>query len=185
MLPTDEELYHKYLLGDVEVIDDLLIRHKEGLTWFLYGVVHNMEDAEDLMMDTFALLLAKRVKFHQKSSFKTWLYGIGRMLARNYLRKHSRNSMVVLEDEQISSNLVELEMDFLVKERNRKLMLTMKQLKPEYAEVLYLSFFEQMSTSEIAKVMKCSIKQVYNMTERAKKQLKELADDNLSIGSGS
>ena len=84
---SDEQLYINFLHSDNEALDELLVRHKEGLTWFLYGIVKNLEDAEDLMMDTFALLITKRVNFRNDSSFKTWLYGIGRNLSKKHIRK--------------------------------------------------------------------------------------------------
>lgn len=178
---TDEELYSRYLQGDNEAIDELLVRHKEGLTWFLYGVIHNKDDAEDLMMDTFALLLAKRVKFRNNSSFKTWLYGIGRNLANNFARKHKALLMERSELEQNSKETAELDTQLLTEERNQKLYLAMKRLKPEYAEVLYLSYFEQMDAKQIAMVMKCTVKKVYNLTDRAKAKLKELVDGAVSL----
>lgn len=181
MFQTDEQLYHRYLLGENEAIDELLIRHKEGLTWFLYEVVHNFEDAEDLMMDTFALLLSKRVSFRQESTFKTWLYGIGRKLANNYVRKHKAVLFDKEEEERQPAGVTGPEEDLMTKERNQKLMLAIKKLKPEYAQVLYLGYFEQMGAAQMAKIMKRSVKQVYNLTERAKTQLKELVDESISL----
>lgn len=181
MLPTDEQLYHRYLMGENEAIDELLIRHKDGLVWFLYGVVHNAEDAEDLMMDTFALLLARRVKFRGESSFKTWLYGIGRKLAANYLRKHRMESLETVEEELLPSVAAGPEENLIEKERNQKLMLALQKMKPDYAQVLYLGYFEQMNAAQIAKVMKRSVRQVYNLTDRAKTRLKELVDESVSF----
>ena len=51
MNETDEILYRRFLSegneGDFRV---LLERHRESLTLFLYGFVHSMEDAEDLIL---------------------------------------------------------------------------------------------------------------------------------------
>ena len=55
MLCTDEELYREYLeRGKQEALRCLFDRYSEGLMLFLFGYVHSMEDAEELMIDSFA-----------------------------------------------------------------------------------------------------------------------------------
>lgn len=172
-MDTDELIYNRYLQGDEEALDELLLRHKEGLTFFLLGYVHRMEDAEDLMMDTFAVLLEKKVKFKKQSSFKTWLYGIGRNLARNYLRKNRMVSFEDLEESKISGEN-EPETLFCAEEERKILYDALKSLKEEYRTALYLAYFEKMDAQQIAVVMKKNIKQIYNLMARGKEQLREL-----------
>ena len=55
MHETDEQIYSRFLAEGCE--DDLRIlleRHRDGLILFLFSFVHNMEDAEELMLDAFA-----------------------------------------------------------------------------------------------------------------------------------
>ena len=49
----------------------------------------------------------------------------------------------------------------------------LNSIPEEYATVLYLQYIEQLSTEQIAKVMKKTVKQVYNLTARAKAQMKK------------
>ena len=176
-MPTDEQLYSRFIHGETEALDELLLRHKDGLTWFLYGIVKNMEDAEDLMMDTFALLITKRLNFKNDSSFKTWLYGVGRNLARKHLRKNhylNEKELVVLPDsykEVIGAS--DLLTDVIKTEDVSRLYGALNSIPEEYATVLYLQYIEQLSTEQIAKVMKKTVKQVYNLTARAKAQMKK------------
>ena len=78
MHETDELIYSRYL---AEHSDDdfriLLERHRESLMLFLMSFVHNMEDAEELMLDAYAEVAAG-TSFSGKSSFKTWLFSIGK-----------------------------------------------------------------------------------------------------------
>jgi len=39
VMPTDEQMYSRFIHGETEALDELLLRHKDGLTWFLYGIV--------------------------------------------------------------------------------------------------------------------------------------------------
>ena len=50
MNETDELVYSRFLTeGNEQDLKILLLRHRESLTLFLNGYVHNMNDAEELM----------------------------------------------------------------------------------------------------------------------------------------
>ncbi len=96
---TDEELYQRFLReGKSEYIQDLLERYRESLTLFLYGYVHNMDDAEELMLDAFAIAVSKTASFRGKSSFKTWLFGIGKNQAFHFMRRQKHTVEQHLDD---------------------------------------------------------------------------------------
>lgn len=78
MQETDEMLYRRFLDGDKDALDELLERYAGGLMLFLRGYVDCMEDAEDLMMDSFVAIATKKSWNLKGSSFKTWLFAIGR-----------------------------------------------------------------------------------------------------------
>ena len=48
----------------------------------------------------------------------------------------------------------------------------MRELKPEYFQVLYLVYFEDFSNKEIATIMKKNKRQIENLIYRAKNALK-------------
>lgn len=176
-MPTDEQLYSRFIHGESDALDELLIRHKDGLTWFLYGIVKNVEDAEDLMMDTFALLITKKVNFKNNSSFKTWLYGIGRNLAKKHVRKsHYANEQIMntlpekyMEQLEDSDLLV----DVIKAEDSGRLYAALNAIPEEYATAIYLQYIERLSSEQTAKIMKKSLKQIYNLTSRAKVRLRQ------------
>lgn len=174
---SDEQLYNDFLHGDNEALDELLVRYKDGLTWFLYGIVRNMEDAEDLMMDTFALLITKRLNFRNDSTFKTWLYGVGRNLARKHLRKsHCVNGHELVIVPEIYKEVIgsgDLLEDIIISEDVDQLYSALHSIPEEYATVLYLQYIEQLNTKQVARVMKKTVKQIYNLTARAKVQMKK------------
>ena len=88
MIETDELIYRRFLNGHSEAdLRILLERHRESLILFLNGYVHNLADAEELMLDAYAQAAAG-AGFSGKSSFKTWLFAIGKKLALARLRKN-------------------------------------------------------------------------------------------------
>ena len=84
--------------GDVHGLDEIIIEYSDGLILYLTSVVGNIQTAEELAEDTFVLLGTKKPKFREKSSFKTWLYAIGRNIAIDHLRKYTKKSCVSIED---------------------------------------------------------------------------------------
>ena len=169
---TDEELYRAYLKqGDQDALRCLLERHREGLTLFLFGLVRSPEDAEDLMLDAFAEAAAGPTVFSGKSSFKTWLFSIGKHLAMKRLRRERRElPLQELSAREIDERLPETQL--LREERNRALYLALERIAPEYREVLQLQYLEDMSPAEIAQVTGKRVKQIYNLSERGKRALR-------------
>ena len=66
--PGDDELYSRFLAGDVPAYDDLLIRYGDNLTWYLYGYLHNLQDSEDLMIEAFARVMMIGIIFQKCAS---------------------------------------------------------------------------------------------------------------------
>ena len=73
--------YRRFLEGDNDGIVQIIKEHKDGLILYLNNFVVNIHLAEDLTEDTFVKLIANRSRFSGKSTFKTWLYAIGRNVA--------------------------------------------------------------------------------------------------------
>ena len=61
----------------------------------------------------------------------------------------------------------------LHRERDRRLYQAMEQLNPDYRQALYLMYFEEMTADEAAQVMDRNRKQIYNLTDRGRKALRE------------
>ncbi len=168
MRESDEELYRLYLAeGSEDALRELLLRHRESLTLFLFGYVRNMEDAEELMLDAFAAAAARTSAYTGRSSFRTWLFGVGRHLALRQLKRRREPPRPEPVDNGGSP-----ELELMRSEQKRLLYAAMERLHPEYRQALYLLYFEDMEVGEVSRVMGKTRKQVYNLTERGKKALR-------------
>lgn len=169
---TDEIIFERYLkTGNNDDLKELLARYREELCFFLFRMVRNMEDAEELMLDAYAGASSGRNTFEGRSGFKTWLFGIGRNLALKHLRK--QHFFLFSLNEEITSGEGMPELTILKDERNRMLYEALDRINPDYRQALHLCYFENMSEDDIAVVLKKSKKQVYNLMARGKKALKE------------
>ena len=170
MFETDETLYRRYLTEHKEEDFRILLeRHRESLTLFLCSYVRSLEDAEELMLDAYAAAAAGPTVFSGRSSFKTWLFSIGKKLALMHLRK-ARTS-VPLPPAETDGETAELAL--LRDERDRTLYRALDRLNGDYRQILILLYFERMSHEEAGRVMRKTRKQIYNLAERGRKALKE------------
>jgi RNA polymerase sigma-70 factor (ECF subfamily) len=134
--------------------------------------VQNIHTAEDLTEDVFFELMKKRPRFSGKSTFKTWLYAIGRNLTAKYIRSHSMLQVVPLESQEYLADEEKIECSLIHNEQKRIVHLALHSLKPEYRQVLYLNYFEGFSNMETAQIMHKSDKQIRDLIYHAKKALK-------------
>ena len=84
--------------GDDSGLDEIIMDYSDGLMLYLTSIVGNIWTAEELTEDTFVLLGTKKPKYKGNSSFKTWLYTIGRNLALKHLKKAAKYSAVPIEE---------------------------------------------------------------------------------------
>lgn len=174
-MDRDEICYGRFLHGDHQALEELIGIHRDSLTMFLYSYVHNMTEAENLMIDTFAQLVVRGGGFQGKSSLKTYLFTIGRNEALRYLKKNRNHLSLETLGEHLQGNSPAC-FELFREERNRQLYGAMERLKQEYREVLFLLYFEDASYREAGQIMKKSEKQITNLVYRAKKALREILE---------
>ncbi len=172
-MDNGESSYRRFLDGDDNGFVDIIRDYKDGLMLYLNGYVRNIHIAEELMEETFVRLVVKKPRFSGKSSFKTWLYAIGRNIAVGYLRKESRTPSISAQElECCLRDEAELEKEYICSERKITVHRALGKLKSEYHTVLYLVYFEELTLTQAASVMKKSYKQTENLIYRAKLALK-------------
>ena len=173
---SNEELFSGYLDGDGNALRILLERHGDALTLYINGYIHDIHDAEDLMIEAFSRMIHARPRL-TPNGFRPYLYKTARNLALRYAGKLCRRrdfSLEGLESEAESGILVEKV--FQSGERNHILRECMDQLSPDYCEVLYLLYYEGMTYAQAAQVMRKSTKQIDHLAERAKKRLRRMLE---------
>ena len=165
--------YRCFLDGDDNGITEIVEIYKDGLILYLNGYVNNIFIAEELTEDTFFRLVIKKPKYSGKSTFKSWLYAIGRNVAVDYIRHNSKILNVPIDD--VENYLIEeqnLEQSYIKEENMLIVNKALNELIPEYRNVLWLTYFEEFSNKETAIILKKTERQIKNLLYRARKALK-------------
>ena len=165
--------YRRFLEGDDDGIVQIIKDHKDGLMLYLNSFLLNIHLAEDLTEDTFVKLIARRPRFSGKSTFKTWLYAIGRNVALDFLRKNAKLPTVSAEEAMtLIADEADVARQYLQTERKLQVHEALKRLNKEYRQVLVLVYFEDFQNEQVASIMGKSKKQIENLVYRAKLSLK-------------
>ncbi len=171
-MDNGSDSYRRYLAGDDSGLAELIVTYRDGLILYLNGFVNDLNTAEDLAEDVFFRLAVRKPRFRERSSFKTWLYAIGRNEALQYLRRERVVSVPpeALSGEEDPSAGAE---EALIRSQDRlALHRCLRRLKSEYHQVLYLYYFEEFSAKEIAAVMKKSVHNIETLLYRARNAVK-------------
>lgn len=162
--------YLRFLSGDDEGFTEIIKDYKDGLILYLSGILRDIYLSEELAEETFFKIVIKKPKFRGNSSFKTWLYAIGRNTAIDFLRRGKGICKVNL-DENLSDE-ADLEEIYIREEKKIIIHRAMSKLKSEYRQVLWLIYFEGFTSGEVSTVMKKSVHSVETLVYRARKALK-------------
>lgn len=150
---------------------------------FTYFKVNDKEEAQDLTSTIF-LKTWNYIQQNNISDFKTvrgLIYKIARTSIIDHYRKNSKQENIALDSEdneiQISDNnqdiLKKTEHSFDMSIIEQKL----QQLKDEYREIIILKYLEDLSTSEIAKIIDKSKGNTRVIIHRALNALKKIIEE--------
>ena len=89
-MKTDEELHAGWADGDRRSAERLVDRYLPAMKRFFANKVAEAQDVEDCVGTTFERVAMGLKQFRGESSFRTYLYGTGRNVLREYIRARMR-----------------------------------------------------------------------------------------------
>ncbi|SHJ22177.1 RNA polymerase sigma factor [Aquimarina spongiae] len=140
----------------------------------------NEYDAEDITIQSFSRAFDKIGTFKEEYTFKTWLIQISKNIHIDLLRKKNasiQSQTTTQVDDRVYKIIDDTPTpeDKLITEQNlAQLLLYIKQLKPNYQQVINLRYFQELSYKEIAESLDEPINNVKVKLLRAKKLLSEI-----------
>jgi RNA polymerase sigma-70 factor (ECF subfamily) len=168
--------------GDKRAISQIVTKYSPRIYAIAFRLMQNQEDAEDVLQETFIIMLNKLDTFQGKSTLYTWLYRVATNVALGKLRKKKNidNSMTSdsIEFENISSlELADwpehLEEKFDEIGFRKCLDKAIEELPDHYRTVFILRDLEGHSTRNTAKILGISEANVKVRLMRARLYLRD------------
>lgn len=143
-----------------------------------YYISRDPFDAEEIVQEAFIIAFKNIETLKDKDKFKQWICTIAINLAKRKFQNKKRELLMdetekiipfaleVLDHIPLEDHLAQDELKEYIREQ-------IHHLNPQYKEVLYLFYFEQLSYQEIADLLDISIGTVKSRISRAKLKLKE------------
>ena len=163
-------LYKRFLRGERAAIAEFAEAYRAGLVLFINGFVRDYTVAEDLAGEAFATLIIKKPKLKNEEYLKTYLFTTAKNTALSWLRKHKRE-LPLVEEIAVAVDS-DIEEKLLLSEERKIILRAVDGLVEAYRTVLILRYWDELTPTQIARVLKKSKKQVYNLLQRAKEALK-------------
>ena len=102
-------------------------------------------------------ILAYRTSFHGSSTFKSWMYGIGRNTRADHFRKNNtQNQHCDIDEHEIASGFTLAE-SFESEQQQALFTKSLETLPREHREIIILSRFQQLNYQEIASLLDCNL----------------------------
>lgn len=130
-------------------------QYKAQLYGHIRRMVHNHDDADDVLQNTFIKVYKGISQFEGKSKLYTWMYRIATNEALTFLKSSSRHAHKPLEDWNSSGSQADTWMD--ADEVQRKLQLAIDELPEKQKVVFLLRYHDEMPYEEMSEVLNTSV----------------------------
>lgn len=165
------------LQGDDDALRQLHDRYIGQVFQYAYTQTGDYHRAEEVAQDVMYKMAVNLASFQGKSSFKTWLFAIGRRVVIDYHRKYKKdNEKIWLNEEQVLQvpEQRSVEGEVLRHSLREQILRGLQQLSVDDRTVIYLRFVEGFSIDETAKIMSRTTLAIKSLQNRAKKKLAAL-----------
>jgi len=166
---SDQDFYELYLVFSKPVYN------------FIWRLIGSVEDAEDLVQETFLKVHTELKHLRDANQFRFWLYRIARNEVYQKLRRTQRTTEVSIDDEE--AGYYNFLKDEIRQPDPEKLALSgelsdvinkaLQSLTPKYRDVFVLAVFQKMSYEDITKIVGRSLLSVKTDIYRARLMVKE------------
>lgn len=187
---TDDQLILSFAQGQDEAFDELLNRYKEKLYSYIYMLVQNREQAEDLFQDTFIKVIVKikTQDYNEKGRFLGYLCRIAHNLIVDLYRQEQSTQCVYTTevDHDILNEQGLYDPSYEEQVTNSEIMNDVRRLirflPPNQQELIIMRFYKGLSFKRIAELKNISINTALGRFHYAILNIRRMADEhNISL----
>lgn len=148
--------------------------HRDILN-YIYRLVGNNYEAEDLAQETFIKAFQKFEDLHEKDKARSWLYSIARNVTIDYFRKNKKHRSLPLDnmilENYARATAVDYRDDIIKKEVSQEVAGYLSALNEQDRMIVKLLYYEGFSYKEICDVMNINENTLKSRLHRARKVL--------------
>jgi RNA polymerase sigma-70 factor, ECF subfamily len=176
----DRALVARILEGDRDRFTELVRRYEKRVINYVYRITHRYEEAHDLAQEIFVKVFVAIDRYDPKYHFSTWLFRIAQNSAIDALRKKTLPEVPLArpmgDEETKDREFADKGVSPLRALKNKQLRAAIdravRNLPPDYRELIQLRHFAELSYEEIASMKKLPLGTVKNKLFRARNLLK-------------
>jgi RNA polymerase sigma factor (sigma-70 family) len=170
--------------GDDKAYAKLLQRYKRPVYHMILRMVRNVDDAEDLTIESFAKSFRSLHKFKKDFTFSTWLFRIATNNTIDFIRKKKLNTLSIentYTDDDGQSVSLDIEdenpdpQEEAIKGQREELMQVFVNMLPgKYQKLVRLRYFNELSYEEIAAELDAPLGTVKAQLHRARELMYDI-----------
>jgi len=164
--------------GHPELYAEIVERYEKKLFSYIYRLVGNKEETEDILQNVFVKAYRNIKTFDIKRKFSSWIYRIAHNESINFLKKKNKKKFISWEDIVASKDKMETKSDekspidiWIRKESAIEVQEALEKIPEKYRKVLMLRYFSEKSYEKIGKIINSPVNTVGTLINRAKKKL--------------
>lgn len=175
-----DSLIARCLAGDEHACATLYRQYAGMIYRLTYGMLQDVEDAEEVLQDTFEYAFRRLHKYDPaKAAFKTWLYQIAISRCRNKRRRKwlptfSLDQAIAADRDIGDPDAIAPDVAVQLNAEKQRVWQALGQLSPKLRETALLRYHEGLSYNEIGVILDISPKTVESRMRLAHKKLKTL-----------
>jgi RNA polymerase sigma-70 factor (ECF subfamily) len=178
MVDGEEKLIYSAVQGDPSAFGSLYDHYHPMIYRFVMLKVSSREEAEDITHHVFLSAWQKIKTYnHRGHPFSSWLYQIARNQVIDHYRARKNDVSLDKLDPESSIIPAAATFDLSTKLQLERVHGAIKELKPDYQDVIIMRFVEDLPLKETAAALKKSEGAIKLIQHRAVKELKKILGD--------
>lgn len=172
---TDHTLMLAVRDGELDAMGELFERHHGPLYGFLHKLLGNRSAAEDVTQTVFQRMLKYRHTYRDNGSFTAWMYHLARRCAADHFRRANAapHATDPADLSQYPDDTPGVTQQVTTRDDQAVLHAALARLDRGDREVLLLSRFQELSFTEIAGLLECSVGAAKVRAHRALRELRD------------
>lgn len=182
MTTPDEQVLERARTLDAQALADIYDRYAAPVYRYLYRLLGEATQAEDLTGEVFLKLLeALSAKRGPRDRIDGWLFRVAHNLAMDHFRRQRKVPALPLDEELVAERDQPPE---VVEQRliAQQLRACLRRLTPEQQQVIALRFAEERPLAEVARLMGKTEGAIKTLQHRAVSRLRKLLGGEREVG---